>query len=63
MSTLVDPRVLGEHIRGSGRASFSVRAFAAQTGFSPSFMSQLENGQVLPSLDPGKGSRKPWVLP
>jgi quercetin dioxygenase-like cupin family protein len=28
----------------------SVRAFAAQTGFSPSFISQLENGQVSPSL-------------
>ena len=27
-----------------------MRAFAAQTGFSPSFISQLENGQVSPSL-------------
>jgi transcriptional regulator with XRE-family HTH domain len=51
MSTPVDPHVLGEHIRRlrSDRHS-SVRAFAAQTGFSPSFISQLENGQVSPSL-------------
>jgi quercetin dioxygenase-like cupin family protein len=27
-----------------------VRAFAIQTGFSPSFISQMENGQVSPSL-------------
>lgn len=29
----------------------SLRAFAALTGFSPSFISQLENGQVSPSID------------
>lgn len=51
MSTPVDPEVIGEHIRRlrSDRRT-SVRAFAAQTGFSPSFISQLENGQVSPSL-------------
>jgi transcriptional regulator with XRE-family HTH domain len=51
MSTPVDPQVIGEHIRRlrSGRR-LSVRAFAALTGFSPSFISQVENGQVSPSL-------------
>jgi transcriptional regulator with XRE-family HTH domain len=51
MSTPVDPQVIGEHIRRlrSDRRT-SVRAFAAQTGFSPSFISQLENGLVSPSL-------------
>lgn len=29
----------------------SLRAFAGVTGFSPSFISQLENGQVSPSID------------
>ena len=51
MSAPVSPQVIGEHIRRlrSDRGA-SVRAFAAQTGFSPSFISQLENGQVAPSL-------------
>lgn len=51
MSTAVDPHVIGEHVRRlrSDRRT-SVRAFAAQTGFSASFISQLENGQVSPSL-------------
>jgi len=47
----VEPQVIGEHIRRLRlRRHVSVRAFAAQTGFSPSFISQLENGQVSPSL-------------
>ena len=47
----VEPQVIGEHIRRRRlRRHVSVRAFAAQTGFSPSFISQLENGQVSPSL-------------
>jgi quercetin dioxygenase-like cupin family protein len=51
MGSKVDPRVIGEHIRRlRSRKHTSVRAFAAQTGFSPSFISQLENGLVSPSL-------------
>ena len=47
----VEAQVIGEHIRRLRlRRHTSVRAFAAQTGFSPSFISQLENGQVTPSL-------------
>lgn len=51
MSQSVEPRIIGEHIRLlRSKRHVSVRAFAAQTGFSPSFISQLENGQVSPSL-------------
>jgi transcriptional regulator with XRE-family HTH domain len=51
MSTVVDPHVIGEHIRRlRTERRLSVRAFAAETGFSASFISQLENGQVAPSL-------------
>jgi transcriptional regulator with XRE-family HTH domain len=51
MSMRVDPHVIGEHIRRLRvKRHVSVRSFAAQTGFSPSFISQLENGQVTPSL-------------
>jgi transcriptional regulator with XRE-family HTH domain len=51
MSTPVDPQVIGEHIRRlRSDRRLSVRGIAAQTGFSPSFISQLENGQVSPSL-------------
>lgn len=51
MSAPVDPQVLGLHIRRlRSDRRLSVRAFAAITGFSPSFISQLENGQVSPSL-------------
>jgi len=51
MSTRVDPQVIGEHIRRlRSRRHVSVRRFAVQTGFSASFISQLENGQVSPSL-------------
>ncbi len=51
MSRPVEPRDVGEHIRQlRSRRHVSVRAFAAQTGFSPSFISQLENGLVSPSL-------------
>ena len=32
------------------RRHVSLRSFAVQTGFSPSFISQMENGQVSPSL-------------
>ena len=51
MSAPVNPQIIGEHIRRlRSDRGLSVRAFAAQTGFSPSFISQLENGQVSPSL-------------
>ena len=51
MGRAVAPQIIGEHIRELRlKRHVSVRAFAAQTGFSPSFISQLENGQVSPSL-------------
>jgi transcriptional regulator with XRE-family HTH domain len=51
MSTAVDPHVIGDHVRRlRSERRTSVRAFAAETGFSASFISQLENGQVSPSL-------------
>src|SRR5512137_3109222 len=51
MSRPVEPRIIGEHIRRlRSKRHVSVRTFAAQTGFSPSFISQLENGLVSPSL-------------
>jgi len=51
MSAPVNPQVIGDHIRRlRSDRGLSVRAFAARTGFSPSFISQLENGQVSPSL-------------
>jgi len=51
VSRPVNPQVIGDHIRRLRlKRHVSVRAFAAQTGFSPSFISQLENGQVSPSL-------------
>jgi mannose-6-phosphate isomerase-like protein (cupin superfamily) len=47
----IAPQVIGEHIRQLRlKRHVSVRAFAAQTGFSASFISQLENGLVSPSL-------------
>jgi quercetin dioxygenase-like cupin family protein/DNA-binding XRE family transcriptional regulator len=51
MSTPVDPEVIGRQVRQLRlKRHVSVRAFAVQTGFSASFISQLENGQVSPSL-------------
>ena len=51
MGTPVDAHVIGEHIRRlRSDRHVSVRGFAAETGFSASFISQLENGQVAPSL-------------
>jgi transcriptional regulator with XRE-family HTH domain len=47
----IEPRIIGEHIRRRRlRRHVSMRTFAAQTGFSASFISQLENGLVSPSL-------------
>lgn len=51
MSTPVDPKVIGELVRRLRlKRHVSLRALAVQTGFSASFLSQLENGQVCPSL-------------
>lgn len=51
MSKAIEPRLIGEIIRRLRlKRHVSVRTFAAQTGFSPSFISQLENGLVSPSL-------------
>jgi len=42
---------VGLHVRRlRTQARLSVRALAARTDFSPSFISQLENGQVSPSI-------------
>lgn len=47
----IAPQIIGEHIRQLRlKKHVSVRSFAAQTGFSASFISQLENGLVSPSL-------------
>jgi transcriptional regulator with XRE-family HTH domain len=43
MSAPVNPQIIGEHIRRlRSDRGLCVRAFAARTGFSPSFISQLE---------------------
>jgi transcriptional regulator with XRE-family HTH domain len=48
---LLKQRVVGEHVRRlRTEAGMSLRALAARTDFSPSFISQLENGQVSPSI-------------
>ena len=42
---------VGEHVRRlRHQAGMSVRKLARESGFSPSFMSQVENGQVSPSI-------------
>jgi len=44
-------QMVGEHVRHlRERAGFSLRSLAARTDFSPSFISQLEHGQVSPSI-------------
>jgi len=57
----MSPVNVGERIRqlrlGLG---MSVRTLAAKTGFSPSLISQAENGQVTPSI--GSLERIPWPL-
>ena len=51
MRPLLKQQVVGEHVRRlRERAGLSLRALAARTEFSPSFLSQLENGQVSPSI-------------
>jgi transcriptional regulator with XRE-family HTH domain len=51
MTKLLKQQITGELVRRlRTQAGMSLRALAAQTGFSPSFMSQVENGQVSPSI-------------
>lgn len=48
---LLKQQQVGAHVRRlREQARLSVRALAARTDFSPSFISQLENGQVSPSI-------------
>lgn len=43
--------VVGQQVRRlRRRAGISLRGLAQQSGFSPSFISQLENGKVSPSI-------------
>ena len=51
LSPALKQQQVGVHVRRlREQARLSVRALAAQTDFSPSFISQLENGQVSPSI-------------
>lgn len=51
MAPLLKQKAVGQHVRRLRmRVGLSVRALASQTEFSPSFMSQVENGQVSPSI-------------
>lgn len=51
MSPVLKQHVVGGHVRRLRvQKGISVRNLARQTGFSPSFVSQLENGQVSPSI-------------
>jgi quercetin dioxygenase-like cupin family protein len=51
MPTRLKQQAVGEQVRLlRTRRGLSLRGLAAQTGFSPSFISQLENGQVSPSI-------------
>jgi transcriptional regulator with XRE-family HTH domain len=44
-------QLVGAHVRRlRTQQKISLRKLAGQTGFSPSFMSQVENGQVSPSI-------------
>lgn len=50
-SPVLKQQQVGLHVRRlREQARLSVRALAARTDFSPSFISQLENGQVSPSI-------------
>ena len=51
MTPLLKQQVVGDHVqRLRLEAGLTLRTFAKRTGFSPSFISQLENGQVSPSI-------------
>lgn len=48
---LLKQQIVGKHVRRLRTENgISLRGLASQTGFSPSFMSQVENGQVSPSI-------------
>jgi transcriptional regulator with XRE-family HTH domain len=52
MTNLLKQQAVGNLVRRlRTQSGISVRALARQTGFSASFMSQVENGQVSPSID------------
>ncbi len=51
MSPVLEQAAVGAQVRRLRKgARLSLRALAEATGFSPSFISQLENGQVSPSI-------------
>jgi len=51
MRPTLTQKAVGDHVRRlRARSGMSVRTLARQTCFSPSFMSQVENGQVSPSI-------------
>jgi XRE family transcriptional regulator, regulator of sulfur utilization len=51
MTPHLKQHAMGEHVRRLRlQAGMSVRKLAKESGFSPSFMSQVENGQVSPSI-------------
>jgi quercetin dioxygenase-like cupin family protein len=51
MTRLLKQQVVGEHVRRLRiQSGISLRTLAKLTGFSASFMSQVENGQVSPSI-------------
>lgn len=51
MKTLLKQQLVGEHVRRlRAEAGMSLRTLAAQTDFSPSFISQVEKGHVSPSI-------------
>lgn len=51
MTPLLKQQIVGQHVhRLRVESGMSLRTLARQTGFSPSFVSQLENGQVSPSI-------------
>jgi transcriptional regulator with XRE-family HTH domain len=51
MSKLLKQQLIGAHVRRlRTQQKISLRKLAGQTDFSPSFMSQVENGQVSPSI-------------
>ena len=51
MSKLLKQQLVGAHVRRlRTQQKISLRKLAGQTGFSPSFMSQVENGRVSPSI-------------
>jgi transcriptional regulator with XRE-family HTH domain len=51
MASVLKQHVVGAHVRRlRTERGMSLRSLAANTEFSPSFISQLENGQVSPSI-------------